>query len=295
MFRGPLLHLGARLFARQLALEHLGANGLALGAELLDEGLLLRRRVGAKLGAIAGSETGTSAGTETSAVASREASTSTGAKTGALACGNARAGTGSHPGASAGTEAPARAGGEAASGAESLLPSQAAAEAARLSEALRHAHAAGTLTGEATHLLLVLDALRLTTGEVVDARERPGLQATLRESGYCDRGQCHGETKELDGAHLRLPMSVGDWTAPLHSGRSDTGGVKRYIGVALGFTAYHGSHGNGRMSTDPAFHVNSHSTPFSRSATAKRMIRAIRQFPCHPWYAVALSGVIHTY
>ncbi len=209
MFRGPLLHLGARLFARQLAFEHLGANGLALGAELLDEGLLLRRRVGAERGAIAG----------------REASASTGAETSALAGGKALACTGTDPGTSAGTEALVRTGGKtatltkAASGAAALLPSQAAAEAARLPEALGHAHAAGTLTGEATHLLLVLDALRLTTGEVVDARERPGLQATLRESGYCDRGQCHGETKELNGAHLRLPMSVGDWTAPLHSGR----------------------------------------------------------------------------
>lgn len=246
MFRGPRLHLGARLFARQLALEHLGANGLALGAELLDEGLLLRRRVGAERGAIAGRETGTSAGTESSTVASREASTATGAETGALACGKALACTGTDTGAGAGTEALARTGSEAAtltkaaSGAEALLPGQAAADGARLSEALRHAHAAGTLTGEATHLLLVLDALRLTTGEVVDARERPGLQATLRESGYCDRGQCHGETKELDGAHLRLPMSVGDWTAPLHDGRSDTVGVKRCIRVAVGSAAYHG-------------------------------------------------------
>jgi hypothetical protein len=81
-------------------------------------------------------------------------------------------------------------------------------------EPLRPTHATGTLNGETAHLLLVFDALRLTTREVVDAGERPALQATLRESRNCDRGERHGETKELDGAHLRLPMSVGDWTAP---------------------------------------------------------------------------------
>jgi len=79
MFRGPLLHLGAGLFARQLALEHLGANGLALGAELLGEGLLLRRRVGAEPGAVAGGEAGTHAG----AVTGGKARTGTGMDAGA--------------------------------------------------------------------------------------------------------------------------------------------------------------------------------------------------------------------
>ena len=192
MFRGPRLHLGASLFARQLALEHLGANGLALGAELFGEGLLLRRRVGAEPGA------------EPGAVAGRKA----------------RACTGTDTGASAGTEALTRTGGEAAplTAKRSALTHNATA----LADALSHAHAASTLTGEAAHLLLMLDALRLTTGEVVDAGERPGLQAILRESWYCGRGQCHGETKDLDGAHLRLPMSVGDWTAPLLGGRCGT-------------------------------------------------------------------------
>lgn len=157
MFRGPLLHLGTGLFARQLAVEHLGANGLALGAELLGEGLLLRRRVGAKAGAVASGEAGTSTGADPSAVASSEAGACTGADTGA----------------SAGTEALARTGGEAAA-----LTN----EASTLADALRHTHASSALTGKAAHLLPVFDALRLTTGEVVDSGERPGLQATLRES-----------------------------------------------------------------------------------------------------------------
>lgn len=161
MFRGPVPHLDPGLFAGQLALEHLGADGLALSTELLDEGLLFRRRVGA--------EPGTPAGSEAGAMASGEA----GAEAGTLAGGEAGAGASAGTGTSAGAEALARA-------------------------------------GEAAHLLLVLDALRLTTGEVVDSRECPGRQATLRESRYVGRGQSHGKTKELDGAHLRLPMSVGD-------------------------------------------------------------------------------------
>ena len=155
MFRGPLLQLDTGLVARQLAVEHLGANGLALGAELLAEGLLLRRRVGAEPGAFAGGKAG--------------------------AC--------------TGTEALARTGGEAAT-----LTN----EATTLADALRHTHTASALTGKAAQLLPVFDALRLTTGEVVDAGERPRLQTTLRESRYCGRGEYHGETKELDGAHLRL-------------------------------------------------------------------------------------------
>ena len=240
MFRGPLLHLGTGLFARQLALEHLGAHGLALGAELLSKGLLLRRRVGAEPSAVAGGEAGT--------VASGKAGTSTGTDPSAFAGGKALACTGTDTGARAGTESLARTGGEAAT-----LTDQSSAltdEATALTDALRHAHAASTLTGKATHLLPVFNALRLTTGEVVDAGERPGLQATLRESRYCDRGQRHGETKDLDGAHLRLRMSVGDWTAPLHNGRSGTVGVKRRIGVMPGVTAYHGVHGRGRIRTD---------------------------------------------
>lgn len=193
MFHGPLLHLGTCLFTRQLALEHLGAHGLALGAELLDEGLLLRRRVGAEPGVFAGSEAG--------AVASGEAGAGTSADTGAFAGGKALAG--------ASTEALAGTSGEAAT-----LTNEATA--------LAHPHAASTLSGKVAHLLLMLDTQRLTTGEVVDSRECPGLQATLRKSRYCNRGQRHGETKELDGAHLRLPMSVGDWTAPLHNGRCGT-------------------------------------------------------------------------
>lgn len=211
MFRGPLLHLGTGLFASQLALYHLGAHGLALGAELLDEGLLLRRRIGAKPGTPAGSEAG--------AVASGEARACTGTDTGAFAGGKALAGAGANTGACASTEALARTGGEAAT-----LTNEATA--------LAHPHAASTLTGKAAHLLLMLDAQRLTTGEVVDPRECPGLQATLRESRYCDRGQRHGETKELDGAHLRLPMSVGDWTAPLHNGRCGTRVVRAPLEIS---------------------------------------------------------------
>lgn len=172
MFRGPLLHLGPGLLPRQLALQHLGANRLALGTELLNEGLLFRRRTGAETGTLAGDEAG--------------------------ACASA------HTGTSAGAEALARA------GEGTPLPHEAAA----LMDALPHPQATSALAGEAAHLLLVLDALRLTTGEVVDSRECPGRQATLRERWDCGRGQSHGKTKELDGAHLRLPMSVGDWTAP---------------------------------------------------------------------------------
>jgi hypothetical protein len=172
MFRGPLLHLGAGLFAGQLALEHLGANRLALGTELLDEGLLFRRRVGAESCAVAGGESG--------------------------------ARTGAEPSTSAGAETLTR------TGKGAPLPDEAPA----LMDALPHPHTASTLAGEAAHLLLVLDALRLTTGEFVDSRKCPGRQATLRESRYGGCGQSYGKTKELDGAHLRLPMSVGDWTAP---------------------------------------------------------------------------------
>lgn len=197
MFRGPLLHLGTGLLPRQLALEHLGANGLALGTELLDEGLLFRRCIGA--------EPGTPAGGEAGAIARGEAPACTRAETRALAGGEALTCTGTDTRTSAGAEALAR------TGEGTPLPDEATA----LMDALpHHPHAAGALAGEAAHLLLVLDALRLTTGEVVDARECPGRQATLRESRYCGRGQSHGKTKELDGAHLRLPMSVGDWTAP---------------------------------------------------------------------------------
>ncbi|MDP1889342.1 MAG: hypothetical protein Q8K55_00505 [Gemmatimonadaceae bacterium] len=202
MFRGPLLHLNTGLVARQLAVEHLGANGLALGAELLGEGLLLRRRVGAKPGAVAGGKAGTSTRTNTSAVASGKAGTSTGTDTSAFAGGKALARTGTDTGASAGTEALTRTGGETAP----LTDKRSALthDATALADALRHTHTASALTGEATHLLPVFDALRLTTGEVVDSGERPGLQATLREGRYRDRGESHGETKELDGAHLRL-------------------------------------------------------------------------------------------
>ena len=200
MFRGPLLHLGPGLLPRQLALEHLGANGLALGTELLDEGLLLRRCIGAEPGTLAGGETGAIAGGEAGASASADtgasASTDTGMRTGAD--------TGAHTSTCAGAEALARAGESAP------LPDEATA----LMDSLPHSHAASALTGDAAHLLLVLDALRLTTSEVVDSRESPGRQATLRKGRYCGRGQSHGKTKELDGAHLRLPMSVGDWTAP---------------------------------------------------------------------------------
>lgn len=213
MFRGPLLHLGTGLFPRQLALEHLGANGLALGTELLDEGLLFRRCVGAEpgapaggeAGAIARSEAGASTRPETGTIAGREALACTSAETRALAGREALTCTGTDTSASAGAEALARTGGKAAT-----LTNETTA----LMDALRHPHTASALAGEAAHLLLVLDALRLTTGEVVDTRECPGRQATLRESRYCGRGQSHGKTKELDGAHLRLPMSVGDWTAP---------------------------------------------------------------------------------
>jgi hypothetical protein len=196
MFRGPLLHLGPGLFPRQLALEHLGANGLALGAELLDEGLLFGGGVGAESGTHAGTHAHTSTGSEASA--------SAGAETGTLAGGEARPGTGTDTRVCAGTEALPRTG-------EATTLTD---EATTLADALRHPHAAGALAGEAAHLLLMLDAQCLTAGEVVDAGERPGRQATLRESRYCGRGQSHGKTKELDGAHLRLPMSVGDWTAP---------------------------------------------------------------------------------
>lgn len=196
MFRGPLLHLGTGLLPRQLAIEHLGANGLALGTELLNEGLLFRRCVGAEPGAPAGGEAG--------AIARSEAGASTGADAGAntstLAGGEAGASASADTGTSAGAEALAR------TSERAPLPDEATA----LMDPLPHPHAASALAGEAAHLLLVLDALRLTPGEVVDARECPGRQATLRESRYCGRGQSHGKTKELDGAHLRLPMSVGD-------------------------------------------------------------------------------------
>lgn len=204
MFRGPLLHLGTGLFPRQLALEHLGADGLALGAELLDEGLLFRRSVGAEPGTPAGGEAGPIASGEAGPIAGGEASATTGAEPGTLAGDEAGASASADTGMSAGAEALARTG-EGAS-----LPD----EATPLTDALPRPHAAGALTGEAAHLLLVLNPLRLTTGEVVDARECPGRQATLGESRNCGRGQRHGKTKELDGAHLRLPMSVGDWTAP---------------------------------------------------------------------------------
>lgn len=212
MFRGPLLHLGTGLFPRQLALDHLGANGLALGTELLDEGLLFRRCVGAEpgapaggeAGAVAGGEAGASIRPETGTAAGGEASACTCAETSTLAGGEAGASASADTGTSAGAEALAR------TSERAPLPDEATA----LMDPLPHPHAASALAGEAAHLLLVLDALRLTPGEVVDARECPGRQATLRESRYCGRGQSHGKTKELDGAHLRLPMSVGDWTAP---------------------------------------------------------------------------------
>jgi hypothetical protein len=204
MFRGPLLHLGPGLFPRQLALEHLGANGLALGAELLDEGLLFGGGVGAESGTHAGAHAHTPARSETGAIAGDEASASTGAETGTLAGGKARPGTGTDTSVCTGAEALTRTG----EGAPLTY------ETAALANALRHPHASGALQGKAAHLLLMLYAQCLTTGEVVDARECPGLQATLRESRYCGRDQSHGKTKELDGAHLRLPMSVGDWTAP---------------------------------------------------------------------------------
>ncbi len=188
MFRGPLLHLGPGLFPRQLALQHLGTNGLALGAELLDEGLLFRGRVGA----------------ESSAGAGDEAGATTGAETGTLAGGKARPGTSTDTSVGTGTEALTR------TGEGAPLTNETTA----LANALRHANAAGALPRKAAHLLLMLDAQYLAAGEVIDSGKGPGLQATLRESRYGGRGQRHGETKELDGAHLRLPMSVGDWTAP---------------------------------------------------------------------------------
>lgn len=198
MFRGPLLHLGPGLFPRQLALEHLGTNGLALGSELLDEGLLFRGRVGA--------ESGTRAGSEAEPVVARgKASAGASAKANTLAGGKAGPGTGTDTSVYASTEALTRTGGEAA---------PLTNEATTLTDPLRHPHSASALQRKAAHLLLVLDAQCLTAGEVVDAGKCPRLQATLCERRYCDREQSHGETKELDGAHLRLPMSVGDWTAP---------------------------------------------------------------------------------
>lgn len=193
MFRGPLLQLSTGLFPRQLALEHLGANGLALGTELFGESLLLRRRIGAERGA----EPGTIAGGE--AGAGSRAGTST--RSGAGSRGEARTGTGAHTSARAHAEAMMWAGGEAPALADEAT-------------ALCHVHAASALTGEVAHLLLVLNTQRLAPGEVVDAGEGPDLQAALRESWYCSHGQSYGKTKELDGAHLRLPMSVGDWAAP---------------------------------------------------------------------------------
>jgi hypothetical protein len=216
MFRGPLLHLGTGLFARQLALEHLGTHRLALDAELFGEGLLLRRRVGEEPSAITCGEAGTCTGANTSTLPDRKALARTGTDSSTLAGGKALACTGTDSGtlaggkalACTGTDALTRTGGKSATLTDerSALPHDATA----LADALHHAHAASTLTGEPTHLLPLLNALRLTTGEVVYAGERPGLQATLREGRYCDRGERHGETKELDGAHLRLPMSVGD-------------------------------------------------------------------------------------
>lgn len=62
MFRDPLLHLGAGLLARELAVHHLGVYGLSLRAELLHEGLLFRSGVGEALGAQSSAVTRTDTG-----------------------------------------------------------------------------------------------------------------------------------------------------------------------------------------------------------------------------------------
>jgi hypothetical protein len=86
-------------------------------------------------------------------------------------------------------------------------------EAMPLPHPTSHPHVTHALTTElaleVALLLAVLNPLSFHSRQAIDVRERARLQATLREGRDSHRGQRHGETKELDGAHLRLLRNVG--------------------------------------------------------------------------------------
>lgn len=62
-----------------------------------------------------------------------------------------------------------------------------------------------------------LEPTRFEAREAIHARECPRLYGILSECWTSTYNQCESETKELDGAHLRLPMCFGGSIAP--SGR----------------------------------------------------------------------------
>ncbi len=78
MVRDPAAQLGVSLLTGQLACLHLRPHGLALGAELTAERLLLGRRVGAQPPVKTRAEPRSSAGTEPRATARVEAGACTG-------------------------------------------------------------------------------------------------------------------------------------------------------------------------------------------------------------------------
>jgi hypothetical protein len=182
MFRDPLPHLGVSLLTGQFAGQDLVVHGLALGAELLGERLLFRGRVLQAGGPVSSPEPGAFTGAEPRSCPSAGSSACPGAEP--------LSDAGSHTGASTGE----------------------ASTCAKLTEALTRALTelltAEPLTTELLRLLPVRDPVGLDAGQSVDARERPRLQGALRGGRCGGRRQCDGETKELDGAHMRLQMFV---------------------------------------------------------------------------------------
>ncbi|MHB8837664.1 MAG: hypothetical protein ACYC7F_01790 [Gemmatimonadaceae bacterium] len=172
MFHGPLLHLGPGLFAGQLALEDLGVDRLALGAKLLDEGLLF----GCRIGKAVSPESGTEARPHTCPHTGLHASPRPSADTVARSSGEAAA------------PAPA------APRLEGVAPGESAAEPTRLPKASVHLHPSKPLALQLAHLPAVCELVRFDPSQTINARERPGLQGTLRKGRDRSRSDRHGET-----------------------------------------------------------------------------------------------------
>lgn len=205
MFHDPLLHLGARLFAGQRAGLNFRPDGLALLGELLGKGCLLRRRIGTN----PGTEPGTGAKLHASVLSTLEG-TKLPHATGhhhlpATGPGKASAAADVHRTAH---RSPALHGaalqgaalqGPALQGPALQRPTlqRPTLQAAELSHLLRTRHC------EAAHVE-ALDLARLETGDLVDSGEAIEPAAGLCVRRHRHRSECHGETKELDGAHLRL-------------------------------------------------------------------------------------------
>ncbi len=190
MFRDPLLHLGARLLAGQRTSLDLRPGGLAHLDELPGEGCLFGRRVGTS----AGTEPGTGAKLHPDTLSALE-----GAKLSHAAGRHHLPTTEPNEAVSAAhAHRTARCNtvlqGPSLQGAALQRP---ALQATELTQLLR------TRQRQAAHME-ALDLARLETGNVVDSGETIEPAAGLCVGRHRYRSECHGETKELDGAHLRL-------------------------------------------------------------------------------------------